>query len=145
MVRLKGHLHDQSRGNVKSFNSKMVRLKGQTGMTYESVLCGFNSKMVRLKVLDLYCGGGGASLFQFQNGSIKSLLTSKLAAFDRGFNSKMVRLKAPSPDSALYQVISFNSKMVRLKVEPVIAPDAFIVGFNSKMVRLKGSLSLEYC
>ena len=71
----------------------MVRLKA-VAVHYENhFFHSFNSKMVRLKVLTYYPNGEVFKMFQFQNGSIKSLGNVNKAAADEGFNSKMVRLK----------------------------------------------------
>ncbi len=55
-------------------------------------------------------------MFQFQNGTIKSMYRLLTRNVSMGFNSKMVRLKVGMNDIIELDKNSFNSKMVRLKV-----------------------------
>ncbi len=56
-----------------------------------------------------------ASLFQFQNGAIKSKNGFRCFPNYANFNSKMVRLKVRQQRVNKEKEIDFNSKMVRLK------------------------------
>ena len=93
MVRLKDYKNPEAIKAYKNFNSKMVRLKGEWKTLDGDEYKNFNSKMVRLK--DKYIDELQSLLvkFQFQNGSIKSLIVSRLKQLIVYFNSKMVRLK----------------------------------------------------
>ena len=77
------------------FNSKMVRLKVFFCIIVAIITPNFNSKMVRLKEKPCSCLKSCLSVFQFQNGAIKSKVTLSVGKFMTiYFNSKMVRLKA---------------------------------------------------
>gem|GEM_PF-4011029 len=55
-------------------------------------------------------------MFQFQSGTVKSLMTKGLfIKFFMSFNSKVVRLKVNNVSGKLSVFASFNSKVVRLK------------------------------
>ena len=113
----------------------MVQLNPQRKLPAQQVLKGFNSKMVQLNHKSKVYGKQ-ASLFQFQNGSIKSNLPAARALMRLCFNSKMVQLNRKAKESEKEYVEGFNSKMVQLnlvKYSPFIS--AYHC-FNSKMVQL---------
>ena len=74
MVRLKDLFVLHAIPDYLGFNSKMVRLKDFKINTNDIQGFSFNSKMVRLKEDNLEKKGKVAPVFQFQNGTIKSIL-----------------------------------------------------------------------
>ena len=95
----------------------MVRLKGREGDGGLAVIgLRFNSTMVRLKVEAAPPDGADTVMFQFHNGSIKSVTPDSQRSNRRlSFNSTMVRLKADLTILNTRSFICFNSTMVRLK------------------------------
>ena len=80
-------------------------------------------------------------MFQFHNGSIKSLNRLVEDICCPSFNSTMVRLKVLLRRDLARAIASFNSTMVRLKEggdDTELTPDEC---FNSTMVRLKVNLN----
>ena len=73
MVRLKEYQNGHKDMIETRFNSKMVRLKDFIQRRKQARLSGFNSKMVRLKGTRRFACLHLENMFQFQNGSIKSL------------------------------------------------------------------------
>ena len=114
----------------------MVRLKVSLKIMVGRGFLGFNSKMVRLKGTNLVASNE-IKLFQFQNGTIKSLQYLLLLLFVVRFNSKMVQLKESTIVYFSGALFSFNSKMVQLKAKIMMSSNKTIEGFNSKMVQLK--------
>ena len=96
------------------FNSKLVRLEGYHSLAEKAHITRFNSKLVRLKedclrVTARYFG------FQFQTGSIKSLVEISFPDCSDRFNSKLVRLEADVSVFSPNKDCCFNSKLVRLE------------------------------
>ncbi len=77
MVRLKVSADEAKDTLALSFNSKMVRLKGKEEFIEAVYNLSFNSKMVRLKATGTKTAFVSETMFQFQNGTIKSV--SRLA------------------------------------------------------------------
>ena len=73
MVRLKVEETDRIKSGCPGFNSTMVRLKEIVKSKRTTTGIGFNSTMVRLKALRIAREAGFPELFQFHNGSIKSV------------------------------------------------------------------------
>ena len=102
MVRLKAKLGKYHIGGSFSFNSTMVRLKVHyISVGHNLTLC-FNSTMVRLKEKNSRNGFNSTMVrnqrkilfvFQFHNGSIKSVGHLAGILWKPSFNSTMVRLK----------------------------------------------------
>ena len=128
---------------LRCFNSKLVRLKESTSIPQLAKLLSFNSKLVRLKaVYDAITHREMKRLkFQFQTGSIKSVIPKQRTIFMRkSFNSKLVRLKEKASYKTRHgKQTSFNSKLVRLKEGILQETPKFQrrQRFNSKLVRLK--------
>ena len=113
-------------------------IKAQDTPGTESTLTSFNSKLVRLKDFPRLGEMCGMAWFQFQTGSIKSLVCDAMTSVCFiSFNSKLVRLKVSS--IIFFHLIDsyFNSKLVRLKGKRSTARFTVWLSFNSKLVRLK--------
>ncbi len=80
--------------NQACFNSTMVRLKGSLPGKRQRDVGRFNSTMVRLKGVTMRGKENEPSMFQFHNGSIKSIQELRATEGEESFNSTMVRLKA---------------------------------------------------
>ena len=90
-----------------SFNSKLVRLKVQGKLIKDVIRICFNSKLVRLKGYRLTTREVHCQKFQFQTGSIKSVLNKKMKIGYHSFNSKLVRLKAElTPSFRFWDTVS---------------------------------------
>jgi len=103
----------------------------------KDIIC-FNSNMVRLKVCEAITRLHSSRMFQFQYGSIKSLVGYGTQYQNNSFNSNMVRLKGTKTECLQNLKPSFNSNMVRLKVNIGVYNSVSDACFNSNMVRLKG-------
>ena len=93
MVQLKQHHVRAVLQLLFYFNSIMVQLKLIRIVVNMYVDAHFNSIMVQLKLIAVLIYSELLSLFQFHNGTIKTLLQVTMLALWQNFNSIMVQLK----------------------------------------------------
>ncbi len=146
----------------------MVRLKGWTVRYSRTLLHCFNSKMVRLKDYNIILLQFVRLLFQFQNGTIKSLFGSSSHLIQHAFQFQNGTIKSASPILIRYSNKAFQfqngtiKRLLKMLKKPVKHLFQFQNGtikrgtkskvwrackcFNSKMVRLKEPQRLHlYC
>ena len=136
MVRLTPVFYPYVRAVFVYFNSKMVRLTpaSQQPKIFDSAKFQFQNGTIN-SILKA-CLYGTGSKFQFQNGTINSREQKAYIGGMINFNSKMVRLTLSQCLRKNEIYTNFNSKMVRLTQNCILSVFHFLFDFNSKMVRL---------
>ena len=96
-------------------------------------------------LLFIFCGGSDAGKFQFQTGSIKRnfLPPLTIGVYEFQFQTGSIKRR---PKNATSKQSSFNSKLVRLKAEKIGMSLCYLSeSFNSKLVRLKAFEGCQVC
>ena len=143
MVRLKDCYQTRHECPGSCFNSTMVRLKALIAQLAKANIESFNSTMVRLKVGYEPIVSRYFDVFQFHNGSIKSLLTQGALTSAHTFqfhNGSIKRFQSTISDAA-GESFQFHNGSIKSVFN--CNPDIRIQCFNSTMVRLKVDAIIE--
>ena len=142
MVRLKVRPLTSLMNRDDRFNSNMVRLKVEYLPLTIRVIFAFQFQYGSIKSIMALSQAAATIAFQFQYGSIKRCGHRTRCDASAQFQFQYGSIKSLHPPNPHHIVECFNSNMVRLKGQDLLDLCTHTRCFNSNMVRLKACCSL---